>query len=66
MSSLKSAKETASRLCLAEGTLANWRVQGKGPAFVRVGGKICYRDQDIDAFIEGGVCRSTSETVEAA
>ena len=59
------SKETAARLCLAEGTLANWRVLGKGPAFVRVGGKICYRDEDITAFIERGVCRSTSET-EAA
>ena len=62
---LRSGKEAAVRLCLAEGTLANWRVQGKGPTFVRLGGKICYRDEDIDAFIEGGVCRSTSETTEA-
>jgi hypothetical protein len=63
---LRPSKETAARLCLAEGTLANWRVQGRGPAFVRVGGKICYRDEDIEAFIEGGVCRSTAEKAEAA
>jgi hypothetical protein len=62
---LKTSQETALSLRLAEGTLANWRVQGKGPAFCRVGGKICYRDEDINAFIEGGMCRSTSET-EAA
>ena len=62
---LKTSQETAFHLRLAEGTLANWRVQGKGPAFVRVGGKICYRDEDIEAFIAGGSRRSTSET-EAA
>jgi hypothetical protein len=60
------SKDAAARLCLAEGTLSNWRVSGKGPAFVRVGGKICYRDEDIEAFIENGVCRSTSEKTEAA
>ena len=63
---LRPSKEIAARLCIAEGTLANWRVQGRGPAFVRVGGKICYRDEDIDAFIERGVCRSTSDVTEAA
>ena len=63
---LKTIQETASQLRLAEGTLANWRVQGKGPAHVRVGGKICYRDEDIEAFIAGGVRHSTSEAPEAA
>ena len=64
---LRPSKAAAHVLCVAEGTLANWRVQGKGPPFVRVGGKICYRDEDINEFIENGVCRSTSEkTTEAA
>lgn len=63
---LTSSRATAEKLCVAEGTLANWRVQGRGPAFVRIGGKICYRDEDIDAFIASGVCHSTSETREVA
>jgi len=62
---LKTSQEAALSLRLAEGTLANWRVQGRGPAFVRIGGKVCYRDEDIEAFISGGSRRSTSET-EAA
>ncbi len=62
---LKTSQEAALLLRLAEGTLANWRVQGRGPAFVRIGGKVCYRDEDIEAFIAGGSRRSTSET-EAA
>ena len=32
---LRSTKETAERLNSAPGTLENWRVQGRGPAFVR-------------------------------
>ena len=33
----------------------------------KIGGKICYRDEDLDAFIKDGVCHSTSEkTTEAA
>lgn len=63
---LRPSKETAARLCVADGTLANWRVQGRGPAFVRIGGKICYRDEDIDAFIASGIRNSTSETEAAA
>jgi predicted site-specific integrase-resolvase len=63
---LRTSKETAARLRISDGTLANWRVQGKGPAFVRIGGKICYRDEDTDAFIENGLCLSTSEKTEEA
>jgi hypothetical protein len=55
------SKEAAARLCVAEGTLANWRVLGKGPTFVRIGGKICYTDEDIQAFITNGLRNSTSE-----
>jgi len=63
---LRPSKSAAAILCIAEGTLANWRVQGRGPAFVRIGGKICYRDEDIEAFIRNGICNSTSESKEVA
>ncbi|MDO5500182.1 MAG: helix-turn-helix domain-containing protein [Propionibacteriaceae bacterium] len=37
---------------LAAKTLANWRVQGQGPAYVRAGGKnIVYRIVDLDAWL---------------
>ena len=41
-------------------TLANWRGQGKGPRFVKVGHRIRYRPEDIQAFIESRVYTSTS------
>ncbi|GMU79957.1 MAG: hypothetical protein AMXMBFR46_27460 [Acidimicrobiia bacterium] len=33
------------------GTLANWRYQGQGPAYVRVGRHVRYRAQDVTAWI---------------
>jgi Helix-turn-helix domain len=62
---LKNSHEAAAELRVAKGTLDNWRVRGDGPTFVRIGGKVFYRDQDLQAFIENGLRSSTSET-EAA
>lgn len=37
-------------------TLANWRSQGRGPNFVRVGRLIRYRIvEDLQAFLDAGV-----------
>jgi len=35
---------------LTPGTLANWRNQGKGPKYVKMGGKILYKEDDIEEF----------------
>jgi hypothetical protein len=35
---------------LTEGTLANWRVQHIGPAYVRLGTRIVYAVADIEAY----------------
>jgi predicted site-specific integrase-resolvase len=32
-------------------TLGNWRSQGKGPAFIKVGGKVMYSDEDVSAWL---------------
>jgi hypothetical protein len=34
-------------------TLAMWALQGKGPRFVRVGGRVFYYRTDLDTFIRG-------------
>ena len=34
-------------------TLAMWKLQGKGPRSVKVGGRIFYYRDDLDAFIRG-------------
>ena len=45
----------ASEYGLPVGSLANWRVLGKGPEFVRLpNGRIRYRRTDVVAWIESG------------
>lgn len=34
-------------------TMAMWRIQGKGPRWVKVGGRIYYFRCDLDAFVAG-------------
>ena len=60
---LKSNKETADILGVKEDTLDHWRVRGHGPRFVRIGRRIMYRLEDIEAFITAGVRSSTSQEV---
>jgi predicted site-specific integrase-resolvase len=35
---------------IAPKTLQNWRSQGKGPAFIKVGGHVLYRMEDIERY----------------
>lgn len=32
------------------GALANWRARGRGPSFIKIGGRVCYRLADVLAF----------------
>lgn len=32
-------------------TIERWRTNGDGPAFVRIGRRVAYRRQDLEAFI---------------
>jgi hypothetical protein len=38
-------------------TLAMWKLHGKGPRSVKVGGRVFYFRADLDAFICGGACK---------
>ena len=42
------------------GTLANWRSQGKGPAYVRLGKRVAYRGRDLNDWIEAQTIRPTA------
>lgn len=63
---LLTPEETAVRLRRAVQTLARWRCEGTGPAFVKVGGRIAYRVRDVEAWLDGRRVRSTSEPLAAA
>lgn len=48
---LLSTGQTAEFLNLAPPTLAKWRLQGGGPTFVRLGGRIFYRRSTLEQFL---------------
>jgi len=42
-------------------TLANWRSVGKGPRYVKIGGRVRYRLSDVEAYEKARSVRSTSQ-----
>lgn len=42
----------AEALLVNVATLRNWRYMGKGPKFVKLGGAVRYREEDVNAWIE--------------
>jgi hypothetical protein len=55
-------RELASAINIAQGTLRNWRVSGKGPPWVALSRRaIRYRRSDVEQWLMARVRRSTSE-----
>jgi predicted site-specific integrase-resolvase len=47
-----SAEQAAHYLQVASQTLARWRAEGVGPAFIKVGGLVRYEVSDLNAFLD--------------
>jgi hypothetical protein len=45
----------AAYLGICPRTLDNWRSQRRGPRFIRVGRRIVYRVQDLEAYLDAGI-----------
>ena len=43
-------KELARRWLISPRTLEQWRWQGRGPQFLKLGGRVLYRLADVEAF----------------
>ena len=54
-------QEVGDILGVVQATLKLWRVKGSGPRYFKIGGRILYRRDDLDAFIERQARRSTSQ-----
>jgi hypothetical protein len=54
--------DAAKVLCLATGTLQNWRVLGIGPTYLKLGGRIVYAAADLVSWAESQRRTSTSAT----
>lgn len=56
-------REAAAFLRLAPGTLQNRRVSGTGPPFLKLGGRVVYRREDLANWAEERRKRSTRDQV---
>lgn len=52
MDRLLSSIEVAELLGITEGTLRNWRYQGQGPPYVKLGSAVRYKAADVQAYID--------------
>ena len=52
----------ADRWQISPRTLERWRWAGEGPAFVKIGGRVVYRLDDVEAYENGRRCESTAQS----
>jgi predicted DNA-binding transcriptional regulator AlpA len=57
-------KQLAEMLNMKPETLKNWRWEGKGPIFIKIGRNVRYRMSDVLNYINGNVRTSTTDTGE--
>jgi excisionase family DNA binding protein len=65
-SDLLTPDEAGKYLRCAKQTLARWRCEGGGPAYVKMGTRVLYRRVDLDAWIVGRRLLATAQRPEAA
>lgn len=58
-------EEAATFLQVKPATLEQWRWNGKGPRFIKMGRSVRYRKADLDAFIGERIYGSTTEAQAA-
>ncbi len=58
---LLTTERAAACLGVAKQSLVKWRVSGIGPRFIKIGARVFYRPQDLDAWLETRVRHSTSD-----
>jgi predicted DNA-binding transcriptional regulator AlpA len=59
---LHDVRTTAKILGLSKSALNKWRVYGKGPKWVRLGRRVRYLEDDLNAWLAENRRSSTSET----
>lgn len=59
MEALHPQSFAAEYLGLSERTLERWRVEGKGPAYRKLGKRVLYGESDLSAFVEQAKRQST-------
>ena len=57
--------QLAERWQLSRGTLANQRSQGRGPAYLKIAGRVRYRRSDIEAYEQAGLTETQGGPADA-
>lgn len=57
-------RDAAKRLGVAPRTLENWRGDGKGPKFRKLGRRVVYADSDLEAYSRDHTRTSTGDSGE--
>lgn len=65
LDSLISPETLAERLGVKVTTLAEWRVNGKGPSYLRIGRSARYVPDYVDEWLLAQRCSSTAEEVRS-
>lgn len=61
---LYTSEQAAAKLGLKKQTLVAWRHYGRGPAYVKIGNRVVYREEDLTAYADANKRQNTSETVK--
>lgn len=56
-------RQLANRWGVSEATLERWRSDGIGPRYLKLQGRVMYREQDIEGFEAKCLRQSTSQSV---
>jgi predicted site-specific integrase-resolvase len=59
-------RQLANRWCVSEATLERWRSEGIGPQYLKLGGRVMYREQDIEVYALTCLRRSTSQPLNCS
>ncbi len=54
-------KTTGEYLGISPSTLAEWRMKGVGPSYIRAGRHVIYRRSSVDEWLESRAVNSTAE-----
>jgi predicted DNA-binding transcriptional regulator AlpA len=57
--------QTAERIGVRPSTLEIWRVQGKGPAFRKIGRLVRYAESDVQGWLAAQTRTSTSQVLDS-
>jgi hypothetical protein len=59
-------RQLAGRWLISPRTLEQWRWQGKGPRYLKIGGRVVYRLADVEAFEAASVRVNTTGLIAPA